>query len=100
MGASTASGLADLVRTGDVNLREALVYHLQNNHFPSVPLIMLNPCIQAIENANAGDWDSNILLPENVTFRGKMFVPTSTVIECFHLDFFISDNEEAEEEEE
>ena len=59
MGSVTAIGLADSV----LDLETQLAYHLQGNHYPPVPLSMVQPCIDAIEQATYNLSDPN----------GKMF---------------------------
>ncbi len=45
MGSVTALGIQDSV----LDLETQLAYHLQGNHYPPVPLSMVQPCIDAIE---------------------------------------------------
>ena len=44
MGLSTALDLAE-----NLDLESAIGYHLQGNHYPPVPLSMVQPCIEAID---------------------------------------------------
>ena len=43
MGYNTALDFADL------DLEQGIAYHLQGNHYPPVPLSMVQPCIDAID---------------------------------------------------
>jgi hypothetical protein len=43
MGYNTAVSLSE-----ELDLEVALGYHLQGNHYPPVPLSMVEPCIEAI----------------------------------------------------
>jgi hypothetical protein len=83
---------------GDLQAREmveaggkvvALRWHLQNNHYPPVPLSMIPVCLEAIDHANCGEWDSLLTLPKGVSFRGSPKAPVSAVIEQHHLDSFL-----------
>ena len=70
--------------------RQALAWHLSSNHYPAIPSVMIEPCAQAIANANAGDWDSEIQLPNGVLWRGgSTTCPTSALIEYAHLESFL-----------
>jgi len=89
MGSTQAMGFKELVDEGSCNLDTALIWHLRSNHYPPVPLSMLEPCKLAIQLANAGDWDAMIDLPEGVTFRGSTQAPVSNMIESHHLDTFL-----------
>ena len=43
MGYTTALDLSEL------ELEQGIAYHLQGNHYPPVPLSMVQPCIDAID---------------------------------------------------
>ena len=74
----------------EVSLRTAVSWHLTSNHFPPVPDIMVEPCIEAIQNAEIGDWDTEISLPEGVGYKGLTVAPTWAMVEQHHLDSFIN----------
>ena len=92
MGNMTARELAFLGNEG-LGLRRALSIHLTSNHYPPIQDIMIDPCIEAIDNANAGEWDKLVSLPEGVGYRGLTVAPTQAIIEQHHLDSFLDDNE-------
>ena len=48
MGSNFATELADK-DLFDLDLETAIGYHLQGNHYPPVPLSMVQPCIDAID---------------------------------------------------
>lgn len=81
MGYSTAVELAGLER--------GLEYHLAYNHYPPVPLEMVDPCKAAIEAYNDQDYHREIDLPAPITWRGKSAAPASALVEAHHLDAFI-----------
>ena len=89
MGRIYAEGLAD---TG-LSVEEQLLIHLTSNHYPPVPKIMVPVCVEAIDSANEGDWDSLIKLPEGVTWKGLTQAPASAIIEEHHLEFWIIESE-------
>jgi hypothetical protein len=85
MGSVTAIGLADSV----LDLETQLGYHLQGNHYPPVPLSMVQPCIDAIDAAYDEDYYREIKMPEGVTYKGKNTAPAHAIIDQHHLEFFI-----------
>lgn len=72
-----------------VDLRTALSWHLGTNHYPPAPSSMIDPCLEAIENAEFGDWDAEVTLPEGVLWRGEEYAPTWAIVDQHHLDAFI-----------
>lgn len=93
MGNMTARELA-YIGNENGDIRTALSFHLTSNHFPPVPTTMIDPCIDAIDNANAGEWDKMVRLPDGVGYRGMTSAPTSAIIEQHHLDSFLDSEEE------
>ena len=94
MGRMQAEELASLI--GDIKMESAISMHLTSNHYPPVPTSMVPSCIQAIDNANAGDWHALVELPEGVTWRGDASGPTYALIEGHHLESFLDFDEDAE----
>ena len=67
---------------------------LRNNHYPPVPLSMVQPCIEAIDAVNdLGLWDLEIPMPEGITYKGKDTAPAHAIIAQHHLDAWIIDRE-------
>lgn len=89
MGRNFAEELA-----GSLGLRQSLAIHLRNNHYPPVPTSMIEPCIEAIQACNEGDYDRQIDLPEGVSWRGKSQAPAHAIAEGHHLDAWIECDEE------
>jgi len=77
----------DLLEHTDINT--ALAWHLQYNHYPAVPLSMMNACIIAIDNAIAEDWDAEVMLPDGVTYKDRLAAPTWAIVTQHHLHAFI-----------
>ena len=94
MGSITAIGLADSV----LDLETQLAYHLQGNHYPPVPLSMVQPCIEAIDAAYDEDYERFIAMPEGVFYKGMSHAPARAIIEQHHLDWFIQPVEDANED--
>lgn len=90
MGSNFANDLAELT---ELTLEQAVGYHLQGNHYPPVPLIMVQPCIEAIFAVN--DWrsDKSIKLPEGIFYKGESTAPAWAIVEQHHLDAWIQGEE-------
>jgi len=85
MGSITALGIKDQV----LDLETQLAYHLQGNHYPPVPLSMVQPCIEAIDAYYDESYDRLIVMPEGVLYKGLTFAPASAIVEQHHLEWFI-----------
>ena len=90
LGAMEAAAHADL--------DTSLTWHLRSNHYPPVPIEMLPIAKLAIEHALDEDYDAEIVLPEGVLWRGQETVPTWSVIENFHLEAWLHNYDEEEED--
>jgi hypothetical protein len=64
-----------------LDLETAIGYHLQGNHYPPVPLSMVEPCIE--------DYNKLIEMPEGVFYRGDKYAPASAIVEQHHLDAWL-----------
>jgi len=90
MGSVTAIGLADSV----LDLETQLAYHLQGNHYPPVPLSMVQPCIDAIDAYYDNDAMRQIAMPDGVFYKGMSHAPAYAIIEQHHLDFWLPQDDE------
>lgn len=88
MGYNTAVDLSN-----ELDLEVALGYHLQGNHYPPVPLSMVQPCIEAIDAFYEEDYNREIEMPEGVTYKGRNTAPASAIIEQHHLDAWLPEEE-------
>ena len=86
MGSNFANDLANMEA---LTLDQAVAVHLQSNHYPPVPLIMVEPCVQAIFAVN--DWraDESIELPKGVLYKGESSAPAWAIVEQHHLDAWV-----------
>lgn len=84
MGYTTALDLAD-----ELSLEAGLAIHLQSNHYPPVPVAMVQPCIDAIDAFYADDFDRLIDLPKDITWKGQATAPASAIIDAHHLDAWL-----------
>jgi hypothetical protein len=76
----------------------ALAWHLGCNHYPPVPAIMIPICQEAIDLANESDWDVQIVLPENVLYKGRPSAPVWAIVEQHHLEPFLADYYDEEDD--
>lgn len=88
MGYNTALDLSQ-----ELDLEVALGYHLQGNHYPPVPLSMVQPCIEAIDAYYEEDYNRLIEMPEGVSYRGSDHAPASAIIEQHHLHAWLPEEE-------
>ena len=73
----------------DLDLETQLRIHLTGNHYPTVPVSMVQPCIDAIDAYYDEDYNKLIEMPEGVSYRGEKFAPASAIIEQHHLDAWL-----------
>lgn len=89
MGSNFANDLAsnDLL---DLDLHTQIEIHLRGNHYPPVPVSMVQPCIDAIDAYN-DNYDTNkmIDLPEGVSWRGADRAPAWALIDAHHLEAWL-----------
>jgi hypothetical protein len=72
-----------------LDLETAIGYHLQGNHYPPIPLSMVEPCIDAIDAYWNEDYNKMIEMPEGVSYRGSKLAPASAIVEQHHLDAWL-----------
>ena len=89
MGYTTAIGLAE-----ELSLEAGLAYHLQANHYPPVPVTMVDACIEAIDAYWADDFGREINLPEGIKWRGQTTAPAHAIIDAHHLDPWLQQDDE------
>ena len=88
MGYNTALDLAE-----SFDLDQAILIHLQNNHYPPVPASMVEPCIDAIDAYYEGDYDKLIKLPTGVSWRGQNSCPASAIVDGHHLHAWLPETD-------
>lgn len=93
MGRLQAMEMAEML-----DIQTAMAWHLQGNFYPPVPASMVEPCIEAIQNALAGDWFKPVELPNPVKYKGSTHAPTSAIIEQHHLEPWLELDEEGLED--
>lgn len=71
---------------GMLSLEDGLAWHLQSNHYPPIPLSMVEPCKEAIDAYWEDDLDREIQMPKGVFYRGETTAPARAIIVQHHLD--------------
>ena len=82
MGNNMSQDLAENV----IYIRQSIAIQLQSNHYPPVPLSMVEPCIEAIYAVSDGLTHKQIQLPKGVKWRGHPAAPAYTIVEGHHLE--------------
>ena len=93
MGNNFATELADKDLFPELDLETAIGYHLQGNHYPPVPLSMVQPCIDAIDAMYEGLGDTPIALPEGVKYKDRTTAPAWAIVEQHHLDAWLPEGD-------
>ena len=97
MGYNTALDFAENL---DITLEDAIGMHLRGNHYPPVPLSMVQPCIEAIDAYYEDDAMREIEMPEGITYKGRTTAPAYAIIEQHHLDAWLPQDDEYYNEDE
>lgn len=85
MGNLYAQGFAELVKAEDLRLEQALAIHLKTNHYPPVNDAFIPVAMGAIELANEGMWDAELVYPNGLTRT------VAHTIEGLHLSAFLDE---------
>ena len=88
MGYNTAVDFAN-----ELDIEVAIGYHLQGNHYPPVPLSMVQPCIDAIDAYYDEDYNRLIEMPEGVFYRGMDHAPANAIVEQHHLEAWLPEED-------
>ena len=80
----------DLANTDlGLSLYDSIAIQLRGNHYPPVPLSMVDPCIEAIVACNDEMQDKLIKLPDGITWRGEDSAPAYAIVEGHHLEAWL-----------
>jgi hypothetical protein len=88
MGSNYAYELAD-----NSDLRTGLEMHLRTNHYPPIPIEMIEVCIEAIDLMNEGLPNSQVDLPLGTSYRGDTTAPAWAIADGHHLGAWIEEEE-------
>jgi hypothetical protein len=90
MGSNLAHDLVENV----IDIRQSIGYHLRGNHYPPVPLTMVEPCIEAIYAVDDGDTHKSIQLPKGIFWKGYPTAPAYAIVEAHHLEPWLNNEED------
>lgn len=96
MGLFSAMGVAE----SDTPIEMQIRWHLTSNHYPPLPVELVEPCIEAINAWNNRDIDlleKKITLPEGIQFKNQNYIYATELIESLHLEAWIQAHWEEEE---
>ena len=79
--------------SNELDIEVAIGYHLQGNHYPPVPLSMVQPCIDAIDAYYDEDYNRLIEMPEGVFYRGMDHAPANAIVEQHHLEAWLPEED-------
>lgn len=94
MGSNFAIDLASGM--GGISFEDAIRSHLVYNHYPPVPVVMAEPCIEAIDAYWEAELDRLIKLPSGVSWKGQDSAPAYALINSHHLEAWCTEYEEEE----
>ena len=97
MGRKNAEEMAESVSEGLTNLYVALIYHFRHNHYPPLPVSLI-PIAISIINGSVSEEDV-VLLPAGISWKGQTSAPVSECIQAWHLDSFMLNPDDYEQEE-
>lgn len=92
MGSLQAAEMAEML-----SIEDAMVWHLRSNHYPPVPMSMVQPCIEAINAYNDGYHEKEIDLSGSL-YRGNPTAPAWAIIDGHHLHAWVELDEEFDDE--
>ena len=88
--------IEDLIEEGwKLDLDSMIALHLAQNHYPSVPAVMVKPCKDAIAFAEQEALHELVQLPPKVMWRNQTQVKAGTLMDAFHLWSFLGHIQEA-----
>ena len=94
MGLFNAIGMTETEST----LEQQISWHLQANHYPPIPQVMVSACVEAIDALKNGEPEREIQMPFDgerdgepfqVTWRGMNTAPAWAIAEHAHLDAWL-----------
>jgi hypothetical protein len=83
-------GMAQDLSQATISIQQQMAIHLTSNHYPPVPMSMVQPCIDAIYAYDEEEYDKLIELPNGVMWRGLNSAPAHAIVEGHHLQAWLS----------
>ena len=82
-------GMAQDLSQATISIQQQMAIHLTSNHYPPVPISMVQPCIDAIYACDEQEYDKLIELPNGVMWRGLNSAPAHAIVEGHHLQAWL-----------
>jgi hypothetical protein len=82
-------GMAQDLSQATISIQQQMAIHLTSNHYPPVPMSMVQPCIDAIYACDEQEYDKLIELPNGVMWRGLNSAPAHAIVEGHHLQSWL-----------
>ncbi len=79
-------GMAQDLSQTTISIQQQMAIHLTSNHYPPVPMSMVQPCIDAIYAYDEQEYNKPIELPEGVMWRGQSSAPAHAIVKGHHLE--------------
>jgi hypothetical protein len=73
----------------DIQLTNYLETHLRYNHYPPMPLSLVDTCKRAIRKADRGKMTKQVRLPKGATLEGHRTMAVYDVLDWLHLWDFL-----------
>ncbi len=90
-------GMAQDLSQTTISIQQQMAIHLTSNHYPPVPMSMVQPCIDAIYAYDEEEYDKLIELPNGVMWRGLNSAPAHAIVEGHHLQAWLSSEGDEEQ---
>ena len=90
-------GMAQDLSQATISIQQQMAIHLTSNHYPPVPMSMVQPCIDAIYAYDEEEYDKLIELPNGVMWRGLNSAPAHAIVEGHHLQAWLSSEGDEEQ---
>lgn len=82
-------GSSQAVEYANMDLDQGLAIHLTSNHYPPVPVSMIDACKAAINAYWEEEYDRKVDLPEGISWKGEKSAPARAIVEAHHLDAWV-----------
>jgi len=74
-----------------ITLEGDLRFHLQNNHYPPVPDVMIPIALKAVVLCRNDQFNKTIEIP--IEYRMGWMVPAYVIVEAYHLEPWVNELE-------
>ena len=90
-------GSTQAIEYANMDLDQGLAIHLTSNHYPPVPVSMIDACKAAINAYWEEDYERLIDLPSPIKWKDKDQAPARAIVDAHHLDAWVDRYDEWDE---